>query len=75
MLSGHGVRTEKSLEVALVERVDSLQAIGLHARDDLQIEDIATRYGTTAKQAHPAFNRLCRNRQDMEKGNLPCDCA
>ena len=50
----------KDLKILGIERIDSLDAIGLHGRDNLQIEYVTTRYGTATKQSDPPFHGVDR---------------
>ena len=46
-----------NLKVSIVERVDAPNVIGLHGRNDLQIEDIAALHGTTCRTRRPGQAR------------------
>jgi len=57
----------KDLKILGIERVDSLNAIGLHGRDNLQIEYVATAYRATTKQAQQLVHGVDRDRQHMKE--------
>jgi hypothetical protein len=57
----------KHLKIFGIVCIDSLNAIGLHGRDNLQIEYVTTRYGTAAKQSDPRFHGVDRDGQHMKK--------
>jgi hypothetical protein len=55
----------KHLKVIGVEGVDSLNAVGLHSRRDLQVEYISSCDGAALKQLQPSGNCAGRGRQHM----------
>ena len=57
----------KHLKIFGIVRIDSLNAIGLHGRDDLQIEYVTIRYGTATKQGEPPFHGVDRDGQYMKQ--------
>src|SRR5271166_5787480 len=57
----------KHLKIFGIVRIDSLNAIGLHGRDNLQIEYVPTRYGTATKQSNPPFYGVDWDGQHLKK--------
>jgi hypothetical protein len=54
-------------EVSGVERVDALDAVHVHGRENLQIEDVAASYWSATKQANKFLNSVCRHGQHAQK--------
>ena len=48
----------KTGKVVAIECVDPLDAFDVHGGEDLQIEDVAARDGTPAKQTDEFFDRV-----------------
>ena len=66
-LGGHNREFWKNFEIAGVEGVNSLDAIDLHSRGNLQIEHVSAKDGPTTEQVEPRLDDASRSWQDMKK--------
>jgi hypothetical protein len=57
----------KAGEVGCVERVDVRNAVHVHGRKNLQIEDVAAGFWSATKQANEFLNGVCWHGQNAQK--------